>query len=505
MADDTSNVYIETIFQTTSDGSADADIGLELADADNIGAYNIPTIYRTTASIATTRCVNIENFVTLSGYLTQDEDDVQIRFVIPDSTISGVICSLAEYYRDTLDADGESDAYVELFTAITTGSGIQCTRVGLTMGDLYAFFDDIVTSYWLWPAESVAECITTNYTAEQAVEFIKDIIADVYIASANDGSICVNIDSTFAGWVLNHIIADITATVSGTPYYLDFEATVSGGTFTGYLVDVFSTVSGMEWIRNDVLCGLIDYGYFPWVATMISGSLDGIRSTAFCTASGSSYINCDIELLSLKISNFSLSIDEYTTAYDSVCVDVTDDVYSVVTSGTYFIINGTVTSGTFSAIADGYTMCYDPLDDFASLTGPTVFTIHAENDNGDRLERDYYLTYGYKVEFDNIYRTGYDFDYNNKIVVRMTAENLVSCPKTSTDAYWFETLDQLNKDLGATIRGTGGTNELPASIYPDSTAYFYEKEFRVVITARDFAGNVMEPFVLVYKIEDEPD
>jgi hypothetical protein len=504
MADDTSNVYVEIGFQATSDGSTCAEVDLELANADNIGAYNIPTIYRTTASIDTTRCVNIEHFVTLSGYLTQEEEDVQVRFVIPDSTISGVICSLVEYTKDTINVDGESDAYIELFTASTTGSGTLCQKIDFTMGQLYAFFEDLIMTYWLWPAESVAECITTNYTAGQAVEFIKDVITEIETVSANDGTICVDVDSTFAGWVLNHLPADVFATLSGSNH-LNFETTVSGGTFTGYLADVFATSSGMGWIRNDILCGLIDYGYFPWETTTISGAVDGIRSTALCTISGTNYINCDVELFSLKISNFSLSIDEYTSAYDSICVDVTDDVYNVVTSGTYFIINGTVTSGTFTPIIDGYTMCYDPIDDFASLMGPTTFTVHAENDNGDSLERDYYLTYGYKVEFDNIYRTGYDFDYENKIVVRMTAENLASCPKTTTDAYWFETEGRKSKDLSAYIRVTGGINELSASIYPDSTAYFYEKEFRVVITAKDYAGNEMEPFILVYKIEDKPD
>jgi hypothetical protein len=503
MADDTNNVYIETRFQTTSDGSTDADIDLELASADNIGAYNIPTIYRTTASIATTRCVNIESFITLSGYLTQYGDDVQVKFTIPDSTISDTICSLIEYSHSTTTS-GNTDAYIELFTASTTGSGTQCVKIDLTAGDIYTFFEDIVMNYWLWPAESVAECIMTNYTAGQAIKFFKDITNYVFFKTTYSGSICVNMDSTFAGWVLNHLPADIFSTVSGSNY-IDFEATISGGIFTGYLADIFSTSSGMEWFRNDVLCGLIDYGYFPWETTTISGSVGGIRSTAFCTASGTSYINCDIKLLSLKISNFSLSIDEYTSAYDSICVDVTDDMYNVVTSGTYFIINGTVTSGTFTPIVDGYTMCYDPLDDFASLMGPTTFTVHAENDNGDRLERDYYLTYGYKVEFDNVFKTGYDFDYKNKIVVRMTAENLASCPKTTTDAYWFETEEGLSRDLGAYIRVTGGINELSASIYPDSTAYFYEKEFRVVITAKDYAGNEMEPFILVYKIEDKPD
>jgi hypothetical protein len=45
---------------------------------------------------------------------------------------------------------------------------------------------------------------------------------------------------------------------------------------------------------------------------------------------------------------------------------------------------------------------------------------------------------------------------------------------------------------------------MQAIIYPHSTAYFYGKEFKVVVKAKDFAGNQMEPLILNYRIEDKP-
>jgi len=46
---------------------------------------------------------------------------------------------------------------------------------------------------------------------------------------------------------------------------------------------------------------------------------------------------------------------------------------------------------------------------------------------------------------------------------------------------------------------------LGASISPQSTAFFYGKTFRVVLNARDFAGNRMEPYEFEFKIEDAPE
>jgi len=212
--------------------------------------------------------------------------------------------------------------------------------------------------------------------------------------------------------------------------------------------------------------------------------------------------------MSLTIYNFFLGTEEYTTATGSVYVDLVDYANHITTAtGTYFIINNTIVSGTFSALTvsgavSAYRMFYDPIDDFSSLMGPTEFTVKVSNNIGQTTTKDYSLTYGYKVDFENMDREWIDFDFDNHVVVRMTAENLASCPKTTANAYWFETKQQPHSDLSVSIRGSY-INDLTASIYPDSTAYFYGKTYRLVVTAKDYSGNEMEPFVLVYTIENE--
>ena len=50
-----------------------------------------------------------------------------------------------------------------------------------------------------------------------------------------------------------------------------------------------------------------------------------------------------------------------------------------------------------------------------------------------------------------------------------------------------------------------GNKDLGASIYPWTTAYFYDKVFRMELTVKDFSGNEMKPFVLVFKVENLDD
>lgn len=232
-----------------------------------------------------------------------------------------------------------------------------------------------------------------------------------------------------------------------------------------------------------------------------------------------SYINCvgPANLQSyvygvnlVEIGNFFLDVEQFVTSSSEVYVDLVDYYHQIDTvSGTYFMVDGVVVSGTFTVITvsgstSAYRMAYDPTDDFSSLDGSTQFKVRAESVKGlaSRAEKDYYLTYGYKVEFENMDRKWMDFGYDNQIVVRMEVENLASCPKISADAYWFETKQQQYTDLGVSIKGTY-IDGLSASIFPQSTTYFYGKTYRLVVNAKDFSGNEMEPFILVYTIEDK--
>jgi len=240
---------------------------------------------------------------------------------------------------------------------------------------------------------------------------------------------------------------------------------------------------------------------------LTEGRVGYIKQEVYSTAVGVPNIFCDIDLFSLKITNFSLDIGGYTTASGYISVDILDDMYGVSISGTCLKVEDQIVPVTFSGIDNGYRLFYDPIDGFDTLNGPTVFIVHAENSNGDILEELFYLTFGYIVEYDNKPRIAVGFDYNTKVTVRVTAENYASCPKITADGHRIITEHRENVDLGATIVGmfhADDVSNLSAEIYPKSTAYYYGKEFTIIIKAKDFANNVMEPVTLRYRIEDRP-
>jgi hypothetical protein len=212
--------------------------------------------------------------------------------------------------------------------------------------------------------------------------------------------------------------------------------------------------------------------------------------------------------MSIQITNFSVAEGEWGYASSGVSVDLTDLTNIVTTSGCYLEVGGTTVSATLTSISGGYRMEYDPVDDFTSLEGPTTFRAHASNNIGQNVYQDFYLTYGYLVEYNNRSQDGWNFGYQTEVVVRASAENSVSCPVSNAEAFWFETEDRPQKHLGATIVGvpakyTSDSDDMSASIYPQSTAFFYGETYTVVLRAKDFAGNEME-YEFEFKIEDKP-
>jgi len=216
----------------------------------------------------------------------------------------------------------------------------------------------------------------------------------------------------------------------------------------------------------------------------------------------------------LAIINFFLDEGRYTAATGILSVDLVDYKRPINTSECYLTVDGVQVSGTLvptvvpdlETYGEAYTLYYDPSDDFSSLKGSTTYTARVVNDLGQSLERSFYLTYGYLATFPNEENKYLHYGIGEEIIVKMSAENLDSCPKESNYAYLFETIDFKEKDLGASIVGTvQPSSNLSASINPQTgTNYFYGATYRLVINAKDFSGNKMKEFVLEFTIEDKP-
>jgi hypothetical protein len=530
MPESSIDIYVDTSFfdfDSTYSGSENVTAVYKTVDAGNIGQRDTPVDYVVPSVTSGVADSPVEFFLTYSGMLNEAYLNMSNKYEV-STAISGVEVALLSYSIPTTTSglSRADDTELKYFTGVAPISGFLDTNIGFIGGQLYPFSEDIYTNYWLFLEDTVYYDYDGFYTAgghydplipgppeNQVIISGTDDYAQYFTMGSllTDGTVQAYLEIFLSGYPFMfkpedytyrfHSVAGLESDKQGPL----FEAAVISGGMSYTPFDVYSTTTGSGYYNVDTVCGLVDLASYAFDLETITGTIGYYFSDVVCGTVGTTGYGFDIDLLSLKISNFSLDIDEYTEASGTICVDITDDIYNVVTSGTYFIIDSTVTSGNvFTPITDGYRMCYDSPNDFEDILGSTTFTVHASNDNGDVLERDYYLTAGYFVEYENREQ---DYGLGTTVAVRGFAENLASCPSSDASAYAFETVPRRSSDLGVSIVGVPySEGNLSAEITPTTdTIYFYGKVFRVEVRAKDFAGNEMEPFEFEFKIEDAPD
>ena len=519
MPDDTNHVWIDITFIPPVDEELDVPVQVQLADSENIGSYSMPVIYSQYESEYAVNDVLVQYFNELTS-ISGLENVAGEYFAFHRPVISGVEVSLVEFTAGQKDLEFEIDAPVIYTTGFNSVSGTLNELVVFTGGKELPAVDNVPTYYrtsatvsgimeWLVNYTNFSGNLTNSgipipfhlgdysYQAEYGTDY-----------TVTSGFLDRIVDISFAGWVDFPMLTDVYSSDEGYKLGYISEVTVISGVVDVHYMDAVCSLLTTRSIDTDIYCALTDYTYVGGEVETIKGRLSLLYEDVYSTIENEAYLKLNIDLLSLKISNFSLDEGEFTASSGFISVDVTDDECPVSVSGTYFMIDDISVPVTFSGIEDGYRMYYNPEDDFGSIEGPTTFTVHAENECAAVLERDYYLTFGYIVEYENNPTVGMDYGFYNKVAVRVTAENYASCPKVGSLAWDFKSVGLNNNDLGASIVGrfhACDDKSLSAEIYPYSNAYFYGKEFTVVVKAKDFAGNEMEPFILSYKIENKPE
>ena len=536
MPDGTIDIYIDSSFFTVASGIGDIYSDFKVRVADNIGQRDIPTEYTTSPGISG----SIETYVTYtptwSGAVQHDGFISTAQKYETATTESGILVSLVDYSVPitTSGLRRTDDVEFEYLTGSTKISGAFDAKIKFTGGQGSPDSDNILGQYRTTPPELVLDDYESHYTAgghydplipgPPIDQVVKSGIEDYthYFSMGQldkEGTQSQNHELFLSGYPLEfhpeqftyrfHLVAGLEGDKQGA----EWETIVISGSVLDIPIDVYSTATTSGYYLHDAVCGKTSFSNEDFPTDLVSYSLDSevvsgtigyYHKEILSCVSGVEGYTFDINLLSLKISNFSLDIDEYALASGTICADITDDVHNVSTTESYFIINDTETSGNvFTPITDGYRMCYDSPTDFNDM-GPAIVTVHAANDNSDILEKDFYLTSGYIVEYDNRRQ---DYGFGSQVVVRGTAENMASCPNTGTDAYFFTTIPRKSIDLTASIVGRPWQEKnLSAEIVPQTdTIYFYGKVFRIEVRAKDFAGNVMEPFTFEFRIEDKPE
>lgn len=202
--------------------------------------------------------------------------------------------------------------------------------------------------------------------------------------------------------------------------------------------------------------------------------------------------------MTILIDNFSIGVGDWVLVSDlvSFSVDAVDNVNTVLSGSSYFEREGSQVPTTFSGIANGFRMFYVP--DSVVSSGTITLTAHVENDNSETAEQDFSLLYGFNILFDEPINWG----PLRVVDVLVNATNDVLCPNTVGEGFIFTTADFPSVNLGATIRPVDSV-DLGASIFPQSTAFFYGKTFTITVSGvKDFSGNIMAPYVLTFTIKD---
>jgi len=519
MPDSQNNIWIESSFSSASSDETDVQIELVLAEAGVVGGYSVPVIYHAGQPNITESYNSVVEYITVTTVSNTIQIPVEYFDYENTPTLSGINPTFVFYSTGNTAISGTQSLITVYQTGFTATPGALDEAVTFVVGNGYPENYNSYVSIWLFPQISGTNSFVTNYTnfsgnlttSGTPIPFYvleRDYITVYSTGPLQDiGWLSKIVDITFAGWVDFSFGTDIYSTLSGLNLYYTTDITTISGGMQIQNTDICSTALINSGIDIDLFCSLLDYTAVVFDVDLGLGRIGYELLDIFSSAENSEGIKCDVELLSLKITNFSLGEGQYTEAYNSITVDVLDDVCPISVSGTYFKINDVQVSGTLIPITDGYRLLYDPVDDFESLNGPTTFTVHVENECGKIIEQHFNLTFGYIVGYENSESVGIDYGFDNKVVVRVTAEDMASCPRLSSVAYVLESAELRNRDLGVSITGVFYADDyrnMSASIYPQSTAYFYGKEFRVVVHAKDFAGNNMTPFEIVYRIEDKP-
>jgi hypothetical protein len=480
MPDGTTEIFIDSSFFEVDPGETDAHSAFLVKEPDNIGQRDTPIIYELITGKPSIFFTAVEVFTSSSGELDGSYINTIAEFKTVISGAGMEICLVDYSVPVTISGlERTEDFELKYFTGYTQISGNIGSKLKYTAGQLYASSFNILHSYRQSTDKDLELDYTTFYTAGGDYDPLipGPPIDQVVISGIQDfrhyfrmgyivgsGVVLQECDLFLAGYPMEFSPEKytyrfhLTAGDTGSRQAAEWEATVISGSVLDIPLDVYSTATTSGYYNFDSVCGKtsfsgldfpVDLVSYSFNSEVISGTIGYYHHESICSIPGTNGYTFDVDLLSLKISNFSLAVEDYSIASGPICVDITDDVYNVLSYGSYFIIDETITSGNmFIPITDGYRMCYNPPDDFSSLIGATTVIVHTENDDGDVLEQYFYLTSGYIVEYDNL-----DFDYGlgTQVVVRASAENLASCPDAGAEAYFFTTVIEKVSNLGATI------------------------------------------------------
>lgn len=519
MPDKKSNVYIDLSLLASKDFYLDLDAEFTAGHVENIGCRTM--LVESLFTACNNEALDTElDYSTVTSNLETDNVPVDILWM--GTLVSGEKDRVVDFFLGPT-ASGMKDLKL-CFGTYATNTVYRDVPVIFTGGNRFNRWVDILSAVNFRSQLAAADDSRINYTNFSGnytvisglpiphMEQVTNVVMSYGCDPSISGGSNVPVDLFFAAWIGYPFLEDVFSSDMRvqTGHCCEYGVTPFGRLWPCN-TDVFSSVEGLPKLNKDVYCALLDLSVSNVDVELTHGRLTEVKTDVFSSADRRQGVCTEISLYSLKITNFSIGCSEYVNVDGYLSADVVDDVCPVSISGTYMSVDGERVQATFSGIDYGYRVFFDLSANIDRFDGPTEIHVHAENECGNSIDSYNYVTFGYIVEYENnpLYDGEMDqsYGYDKKVSVRVTVEDMASCPRSDSFAYIFGTEQQKNKDLGASITGkffADGFYDIGAGIYPQSTAYFYGKEFEVVVRAEDFSGNAMEPFVLKYRIENKP-
>lgn len=518
MPDSTNNIWIDSTFNAPTLGVNDTSVRYVVADPDNIGEYTMPVIYSPTNSVDE----EIDTIVAMSvqELLPDNYINVPLSFISTSGIYDGSINLDHSIMFYPLAYSGTKNTINAYFNSSSFIDAVIENRFNYIAGNKYIGLKDISSNLWRYPELIRDVDFLSNYTNYTGSTGASGIPIGSHVGYNNVYNIYSNVfngfipssldkivDISFAGWVNFNFSSSVYSCDEAYLIIIPTEGSFVYGNVPTIYTNTFSCDVANSSTLIDLYSADMRSINIEYEASTISGAIPKIDVDLYSSDMESDFIRFNVKLYPLKISNFSLDIGDYTTSSGVISVDVIDDENGISVVDTYFMIDGTILTTTSIPITNGYRLFYDPEDNFGSMMGPVVLTVHAQNDIGNELYEDFYVTFGYIVEYTNTHSSpsSIDYGFGNKVAVRVTVEDFASCESLSSSAWEFESRGMYNRDLTASIVGRLyglDHSNMSSEIYPQSTAYFYGKEIRIILNAADYAGNPMEPLVLSYRIED---
>lgn len=391
------------------------------------------------------------------------------------------------------------DTIIEFITSNIETSYTDFEVVVITEG-LKSLSLNVLEELWLVLKNQEADHFEVELFINGYLQTLLDDVINSYRVNIGTTSTTYDTDVDMYIWGTNMFNVNADIFCATEPYYptLPVDVQQALGRLTSINTDVFSAAQAQLYCATDIFSTIIKEQHLNTDIITQPGCLQPIDTDIFSTRLGlSGGIATDFKIRSLFTSDFFLEQDKYTTVSSVAWVDVVDFLYPINTDNTYLEVDGTVASGIwFEDIPNGKRLYYDPLDDFYS-DGVITYSLHAENTMGEVEDKNFYLLYGYNLEPNEVI----DWGPRKNIVVRVEAQNLLFCPNKEGVAFDFTTADLSSFNLNCIIRPIGYV-DLPVSIFPQSTVFYYGNTYTIRISGvKDFSGNIMPDFEYTFTIE----